>query len=793
MWGLRISLLLVPCLMLGQISTGPINNGLGPGVVNFIDWFATTPIGCTPGTNGWCMGVNNPGGDTGYYQIWLPNASGLPITSGLPVVGTLNDNTVCGHNNISVLQLDTFSWSSPASAHIQLVNCMNSYGPNAGSDSPAGWNGHCTGTDNTTSTGWVCTWKNTPGISIGGVIYQPIHRQITTGQPSIHDASFIMSPDSGQHWCNPYTYWHHSGSPGCDSSNWDANGDAPKCDSSSNTTPCTNTAYLDSSHSSMMWNVTLGTQMPLQDFGWVPINYGNQDGSSYPTGLPNDGCDPNNYSCWMLTFDGSVARVPKICGTSANPIMDIGCWQYYTSPTANLSYRSPGGVASSWTSTFSNRTPIVNIDYYTGPYNVTQCSNIFSVEWMKDLSAYLLSSLNIGTSSTINHTCFMSAKSVQGPWTWFHQGPATTTPDVGFISTVIPTYYNLVSPGNIEVGTEADSYRPGNSVGTPQFTIWNFANGRNVFGGANYSYTDRVSYVSNAGYQFSDGHIPFSFPQNGLVWGFDFLDAGLNSGQTTWPYFIDSGNNTDVMISCDIGYGLYGNCGFMNNSHGTGMNNYGITMNQNSNQYGGHFQTSLLSGNFAFGVRNATTLQGNSSYTVAGVYRMEALTNFSRPGGLWSTGDPTSVSDNPLVELNQVNGTLQLDWGGTAASHYHYVGTVTLALNNWYNVIVSVQAATGGNCPVAHVWVGVGGALVDALAGASCVAVGSPATKTPNVAASPLVIGLNSYTASGDLGEPFIGTNATLMVYNRAFNVVDAQFWYNSMKKKAKDRGITLQ
>jgi hypothetical protein len=111
------------------IAIGPDTTaGSGPGVFKFFDGYPATPSGCTAGT-GYCVG-HNPQGDTYYWTAWLPNASGLPVTTGLPVVGTANDyafGSLCG-GNIGVLQLDTFNWSAPAASHITPVNCMSSFG-----------------------------------------------------------------------------------------------------------------------------------------------------------------------------------------------------------------------------------------------------------------------------------------------------------------------------------------------------------------------------------------------------------------------------------------------------------------------------------------------------------------------------------------------------------------------------------------------------------------------------------------------------------------------------------------
>src|SRR4030095_378017 len=81
-----------------------------------------------------------------------------------------------------------------------------------------------------------------------------------------------------------------------------------------------NVAYLDSTHSSIMWKA-----MPYGTENWYWINYAYQDGAAPPAGV-NDGCDPATYACFML-LDGSIARVPNAS------IMDVSAWRYYTCPT----------------------------------------------------------------------------------------------------------------------------------------------------------------------------------------------------------------------------------------------------------------------------------------------------------------------------------------------------------------------------------------------------------------------------------------------------------------------------
>jgi hypothetical protein len=137
--------------------------------------------------------------------------------------------------------------------------------------------------------------------------------------------------------------------------------------------------------------------------------------------------------------------------------------------------------------------------------------------------------------------------------------------------------------------------------------------------------------------------------------------------------------------------------------------------------------------------------------------------------------------------------------------HYQYLASFNFPnFANWYFIAVTVQAQTGcgANCtPAAKIWVGgavTPGVLADANSGIGYTAAGgtspSVSSKTPNVAAGPLVLGLNARgnTYAG-LGEPTIMTTATTIVYSRALTVPEVQLMYRSMKAKLQERGVTLQ
>ena len=140
--------LLVACLLPAQSPIGLGPGTLSVGLLDRFDWYTATASGCSAGARGMCAG-HLPLGDTIYFTGWFADAHLLPVTNGLPVVGTLNDFTskTCS-GNLMVIQLAEFSWSARNASRIYEVNCMSSYGTNgADTDAPTGWKGHCTNND----------------------------------------------------------------------------------------------------------------------------------------------------------------------------------------------------------------------------------------------------------------------------------------------------------------------------------------------------------------------------------------------------------------------------------------------------------------------------------------------------------------------------------------------------------------------------------------------------------------------------------------------------------------------
>jgi hypothetical protein len=299
-----------------------------------------------------------------YYSAWFADTIGLPVTTGLPIVGTFNDGSSkhCGQSGtgggaLFVMQLAEFDWSSPLASRMYEVNCMTDYrldSDSGGTNSPNGWYGHCTSGDNPGAIGRPCGWKSRGIFVRGGNLYLFVERQYSPGTQTIHDATMVVSADKGATWKNPHTVF--TGGPSA------ANGDPPKCDaaSSSPSDACTNVGYLDTAHSgahsSIMWKA-----LPDALYNWATIEYGQDWGGASPSiTMPTDirdGCNPLVYSCFISGYEGTLARVLN----SDLPSLDVSKWRYYTCPTLTNGSPCPSSDSSNWTATFGDRTPVLPV------------------------------------------------------------------------------------------------------------------------------------------------------------------------------------------------------------------------------------------------------------------------------------------------------------------------------------------------------------------------------------------------------------------------------------------------
>ena len=778
---------------------------------------AQAPIGMGPGKLVQYIELPANGhtyGDTPYYTAWLSNASAvnLPAPTGLPIVGTSND----GINNIRVYQLDTFDWATPASIHATLVNAMTSYGTESDTNTPSGWWAYCTqvplGSPPTSNSSQNCSWKSREPLARGGCIYLPVIRQETTGVVTDHDHTILKSCDAGKTWANPYTI-ATAGTP-------DANGDAPK--------PLGDPSYPGS----IMWPAMSGSF-----YGWSFIQYG-QDGA-LPSGIAA-GCNPAVYACAVLG-DGSLGRAPNAS------ITDVSTWTYYsgriignsipdgnnpanwtstfsaksttslTPATGSTTFIVPGGlsfpngsrarIGSSGSSaymeglvtTYSGTSLTVNVDAMGGSgahtdWNITTRSYVFEMgvaaagldyvrlagvlgapAYLKEFKSYVMSGF-YATPQGAYSVGFMAAPQPWGPWrtVYIHNSnPA----GYGFPAISLAVRYTVVS-------TSPPVVRVTNVVNGPSYNTffqqWEFVLGRQPYGNGDVSaYTDIGIKKLNSGWVFGAGDVPGTFNRNGLVWAFDFMDHGGDAA-AKYPYFHDVANNSAILYPCFTDGAI--TCGYMGGK--------GLVSNVDSIStqagYSPRYESRLgeLSTGASTPNQNApSAMTGNGTFSVIGVFRRDLDNN----GPYWVTGD-TSTGNTSVGMYIESGGGKQLGllWGGSNSYRWRYLSSFVPTVSSWYFMAATVQA--NGNTPIAHLWTGVGGALVDEIAGVTYAKTGGSTTQTPNVAGGPLVLGTDTKTAV-TLSASYAG----LLVYNRVLSATECQALYGTLKTKMSQRGITLQ
>jgi hypothetical protein len=765
--------LILACLLLAQAPIGFGPGTLSVGLLDYFDWYAATPSGCTAGSRGMCVG-HSPVGDTIYFTGWFADAHLLPVTTGLPVVGTLNDFTskTCS-GNLMVIQLAAFDWAARNAGRIYEVNCMSSYGAVPGaSDSPAGWKGHCTSNDLGDQ---GCSWKSRAPFVRDGMLYLPIERQIPAGTKSIHDATMIVSSDGGATWKNPYTV--------ATAGTASATGDAPLCGAAAQVAgnPCTDASYPGS----IMWQ-----SMPLDASHWSPVQYG-QDGATPPGGI-TDGCDPATYVCFISgEQEASIARVLR----TNLPHLKSTEWQYYTCPAITDSYRCPGSASGSWTSVFADRTQVAHI--VSGGTDNIPMTSFFGVAYIQEFKSYLMAGYQSRPGSAYG-TSFAWAPAIQGPWTTavssHSVSGSTTSVYPGFISPSLALGYTVVStnPPHVKLTVVTDD-RIHSSQTTPYFSQWDLVLGRTPMlqGGENPRYNNVVEFSTNAGYIFSDSHAPGTIPRKDLAWGFDFYDHGGDPTATGVNGFHEMANGSAFLVACYKPTSMY--CDGWHPAYGTTLTTFGAQM-AGSGGYSPGMVTMMHETPQTIAIGTAATLnagltaqnapaflQGNGSYTITGVFRVDS----ARTAPLWFFGDYSG--DNTAVSLGLHGGSnLSLEWG-FSGNHWRYYGSFTPTIGNWYFIATTVQA--NGTTPIAHVWVGVGGALVDEIAGVSRTASGGAPTQTPNVAAAPFRLNADVSTTPASNNASY----ASLFIHGRALGQAEVRLMYNTVKAKMASRGVTLQ
>ncbi len=777
---LAIILFYVVCAILVGLNMGTMNGQIpiglsGPngGRIDYFDWFNGTPSGCTTSGAKICVGAI-PRGDTSYYTGFPANASGLPDPSGLAVIGTINDfNTNNFAGNLMLFQFAKWDWAAPNTSYIMEINGMQGFGTTgADTNTPAGWFGHCTNGDDGSGNG--CTWKSRGVIVFNdsGTEYllYPVERQVPAGNINPpHDVTFLISPDYGIHWCNPYTWANRSGSPGCDSSNWQANGDPPTCGAINGTagSNCLDASYTDVSHSSIMYKGTTLWQ-------WAPVIYGVS--GSLPT--VNDWCDPSTYLCFMGQVEGTMMRVAK----TANAVMDVSQHHYYTCSTQTAGVYCPTGD----TTAFANRTPV----FPTWTWNIT---------YLPEFKSYLVT----GEQGWFSRQNILSAAPISG------EGASNNLQQWGFVGIPNMTFADLSRPlGYTVVGSNPphlqltmvsdildhsvqrtfvlskwDLYT-GKIVQGPQPVFYNYGT-FTTFGGGTY---DRL-----LGLSFTDSHSPYTIPRKGATRAFDFSDyrgQTENSGDGGYQDLLPVNINTSSWMNPTFSgtNGFNSGQGVISNATGAQIDgSLGYTVN--FSLYNSSLPTTV-SGSKAY--TSVPEMAGNSSYSVGVLFKANGTGFETVP--IWYLGQPTTTDQNGNISLgydNTTGGPLRLTWGlSPFNAYYGFTSGFTPTIGNWYYIVCTVTA--NGASPIGHMYVGVGGKLVDEIAGVSRTISGSGGTPlpTPNVIGFPLLLGQDIYQSTVSIQ----GSYGWFQIWNRPISYNEASLGYQTIKKvMLKTRGITVQ
>lgn len=735
------AILLSTCLARLLVAQKPISIGSTPTAI--LDWLMSTPSGCNPSsplgygtTPGFCVGSTSiVQGDTMYTTAWAADAVGMPLPSGLPLIFSLNDFSLppsCG-GNTGVAQLSVFDWATPNASRMDAVNCFTSMN---GADSPSGWHGKFTSSD---TGGGGAVWHSKAPFFRGGKLYLPIYRNPSSGVPTAHDTTILRSDDKGVTWRNPYTV-SIAGTP-------HANGDAPLCGAASGASACADAHYS----TSIMWQNLPGGVAAFQAVEYM------QDGATPPAGI-NDGCDPAIWTCFMADpNEGTIARVLN----TDLPSLDVTKYQYYTCPTITDKFRCDGLLPGSWSSNLADRTPAGR------PRGMAQW---MSVTYHPEFGGYL----GVGEEQG---TVFAWASNIYGPWTIIN--------NTGRINGVLPEFQSVplalkqvisTNPPHSRI-TVASNTKAYTISGTPFFSQWDMVLGRTPDGTGEVPVFTPMGQPPgsvlgpvHSGVIFSDGHAPGTIPRNGLQWLFDFYDLGVLAVRAPdqtgfWqPAYHDIANGSAVLMPCSTSgalsdwlpsQGLTATAGIAT------VNQQGYSTDFRSMRH----ETPDTIGtagipNFNLSATNAPqAMQGNGTYTVAGVFRYDSGSN----GALWSTGGAS-------LQYGTSGAGLTFAWGGNSLT-----SSFNLAAGNWYFIALTV--VTNGANPIVKAWVGNAGKVQDKMVGATRT--GSTA---PSISAAPMILGSRANASF-----------AWFSVHSRALGQSEVDLMYRTAKAKMAARGVTLQ
>jgi len=513
--------------------------------------------------------------------------------------------------------------------------------------------------------------------------------------------------------------------------------------------------------------------------GWQAVQYGQDWGTANPsTTMPadvTDGCDPRTYTCFVGDpIDHSLMRVLN----SDLPLLDVTKYQYYSCPSISDTYRCPGSDPASWSSNYADRTEI------GPPIKALLWSN--PVTYIKEFKSYLM--VGGGTDAMV----FLTAPTIQGPWTWV-KAHVSTGQGFGFTAPVLGVGYEVVTtnPPRVKLTMASDrTDLDANHQGSLRFDQFDLILGRTPATGSQTNQYILTKYGGPYGAPlvYSDSHAPGTIPRRDLALGFDFYDhagGGPLSGVVGMRDFAKDGI---MMVPCH-GPGL---CDW-NSGQGVTSQPFGVQIINNGYQANMTSMRHEFPQTAAIAAANTTTngltpanapaaMQGNGTFTVISVISRISGTDQQVP--LWSTGI-NSGSASSMVALSYPNatGVLELGWG--LGNRWRYNSGWAMTNGLWYFIACTVQA--NGASPLASMWIGENGVLVDKIAGVSRTSTGGTPTQTPAVAASPFIL------AQFNSGRHASASYGGLYIYSRVLGRAEIGFVYQTLKREMARRGVTLQ
>jgi hypothetical protein len=746
MWLSKLLLLIFPALLAAQVPVGVPYSYIGTPV----DYFSLA------GTTAY----HKPTGDTYFFSGCLANSTltdpkySWPDSTGLPCIGTPNDGstTTCS-GYVCLAQLSKLpSWTvTPSTSNTLITSYANS--PNL-INSSNGW-----GTELTSGSGTLGTWKGGNAFARGGRIYLPIYRQDSPGSVW-GDSTIFMTADGGANWTDAGRYskytitaascsgttatltvanalagtekiYVHDVTPAGYNGQFTltaATGTTvsytvPTCSGvgagtvfgafgvlfSTNWTP-SGPANGDYSTSMMFYG------SPNQMAWMIPVNFG-QDGS-FPTPL-DAACDPATYVCGLAVRRSTIAsnannETTVMWQVRNDQILDATKWKWYTCSGYNALWPDAattcdGNQSANMTSTLGSATNIRNNADGGG----TWPGNCFSIAYLASHKSYVMScNTFLGSGRSLGRVAYLWAPHVWGPWY-----PMFTTYDAEDSTYHYHDWLSIMTLGMVSDSSipKSQAHISGmtgqgvhDSGGTPAFDAVEFGPGRvQPVGYARRAFGQNYSQLG-AGHRLSTSSARGAIPlrgkaADGSAWTLDW-----------WTDAFDHGGFTGGNINTRAGFRdlVTNGTRYFQAVDGSGTPTVGFTARVKTDATGVFISNGYaVSTSRLQGTWTDTVMAGNSSYTMMAVFNSigngwaDSFTENSAPivfaGG--TTVNSAAVMSLSSYHLSVISGTGymgDLCWRTGGSEGY---GTPTNQLG-YCTVSTASGASASTNTVVVNKW-----------------------------------------------------------------------------------------